>query len=443
MKALSKQDQSRSILNKITDVYLFLLLSLFILICGPYEYIVFIKYFLFLLICGGYVAIISVILLYLLLFGDRRHFFANSNNNIFLFSIFFYILFTFLSALRSPYEYNYWIGMSRYEGLLTQILYMMSMVYVSIFGHLRKKHIFVFGITMVLFCIISLIQLNGANPFLLYPSGYNYFDGDIAYSGHYLGTIGNADLVSALLSMACAVFGTAIVLCKDKKALYLIIPLSLCLIVLARMAVAAGLVSVLLTYLVLIPIYFYILKRAYWRKILAIVLIVLLVIAGLLYCIDFQDFETLHQAHLMMHGIINDSFGSSRIYIWKAVISKIPEHLFFGTGPDSMMAWNLPGFSKYVDFLDIVVYRGIDVAHNELLNVFAQQGMLAAIAYLCIVVSVIGLFFNSHDKISVCIPFSAVLAYLIQAMFCFSMCIVAPVFYIFMGLLNDEEDNRL
>ena len=37
-----------------------------------------------------------------------------------------------------------------------------------------------------------------------------------------------------------------------------------------------------------------------------------------------------------LHGRLEDSFGSGRIYIWKKTAALVPEHLWFGGGPDTL-----------------------------------------------------------------------------------------------------------
>ena len=55
---------------------------------------------------------------------------------------------------------------------------------------------------MIAFDIISLLQAAGMNPFGLYPDGLSWADRNVKYSGEFIGTIGNADLVSAFLCVA-------------------------------------------------------------------------------------------------------------------------------------------------------------------------------------------------------------------------------------------------
>ena len=59
-----------------------------------------------------------------------------------------------------------------------------------------------------------------------------------------------------------------------------------------------------------------------------------------LYCVDFGG--VFHELHSIMHGEISTTFGSGRIHIWEQVLSAVPEHLLFGTGPDTMLYGGKP-----------------------------------------------------------------------------------------------------
>lgn len=59
---------------------------------------------------------------------------------------------------------------------------------------------------MSLCCLLSLWQLAGGNPLGLYPNGLSYSDAGTAYSGAYLGTIGNTDLLAAVMCVAVPAF---------------------------------------------------------------------------------------------------------------------------------------------------------------------------------------------------------------------------------------------
>ena len=427
------------------DIYLGLLFSVYILFCAPYTGIVNLKHTLFLVICGGFALLICVSIAELLLLRqinlkELLCLFAKQKTLICL--IIAYLFFTLLSAILSPYEYNSWIGFSRYEGVLTQIIYMAILLLSSIFGRVKKWHVYLFGMTTLFFSLLCLVQIMGYNPFGLYPGGYNYHDAYIAYSGEYIGTIGNSDLVSGFLSMIVIMFFTLVLMKPNKNWYVFLIPLIFDVVVLFLIGVAAGILSTVVTAFFLFPYVKWLKKSKNLKYILFIEGAIVLLSIVFVYCYDFGGKGTLYEFHEILHGRISQSFGSHRIMIWENVIREMPKHLWFGTGPDSMGLWELKGFTKYVEDLGYYIEQGIDIAHNEYLNVAAQQGVFSFISYISLIGFAIFTFFRKSEKKIKILFLAPIIAYLIQAFFGFSMCIVSPFFWTFLGILLNNEENK-
>ena len=56
---------------------------------------------------------------------------------------------------------------------------------------------------------------------------------------------------------------------------------------------------------------------------------------------------TLSSIHRLLHGTVDVKLGSSRIQIWQHVIKLIPEHLWFGGGPDTLAERITFSFQRY------------------------------------------------------------------------------------------------
>lgn len=113
------------------------------------------------------------------------------------------LLFLFLlSALASPYPSAVWLGNRRYEGFLTLALYLIIFGSAALWGKLGTIHAAGTAVSALLISGLVLAQFLGQNPLGLYPQGMGFHDRGIQYSGEYLGTIGNSDLLSAYLTMA-------------------------------------------------------------------------------------------------------------------------------------------------------------------------------------------------------------------------------------------------
>lgn len=123
-----------------------------------------------------------------------------------------YLLVCLLAFLFSPYRqtYNLFIGAGRNEGLLTQFLYVAVFLTAAAFGGKRKDMLLSgFGFATVILCLIGILQYYGQDILGLYPTGYDWYNSD------FITTIGNKNMVSALLCMALAVFCAAHVLLEE------------------------------------------------------------------------------------------------------------------------------------------------------------------------------------------------------------------------------------
>lgn len=162
------------------------------------------KYQMFLLLCGGYTALMLLLLAESALVSGKKCRNLKAvlkETNWTQRFLALYLLFTWLSALLSPYFPETVIGVSRYEGALTISIYVVCFFLVRAYGRIDRVLITVFGAAVTLFDLLCIAQLYGGNPFTLYPVGYGYADAGVAYSGAYLGTIGNVDLVAAFSAL--------------------------------------------------------------------------------------------------------------------------------------------------------------------------------------------------------------------------------------------------
>lgn len=112
------------------------------------------------------------------------------------------ILVFFLSALASPYQNVVWLGNRRNEGFLTLSLYLLIFAGTCLWGRLERPHALGTAVVSALLFVMIFLQFLGYNPLGMYPQGLGFHDRGLRYSGSYLGTIGNADLLSSYLAMA-------------------------------------------------------------------------------------------------------------------------------------------------------------------------------------------------------------------------------------------------
>ena len=442
---MTKKKQTSSIFERITEIYLILMVTAFLLYPGKQGFggITEEKYRSFLILCGGYAAIM------LLLLAETAIVSGQQQRNICsalkrtswtqrLLEV--YLLLTWISALLSPYFPDTVIGVSRYEGALTITIYCACFSFVRAYGKVNKALLAVMALSVSIFCIICIIQLYGGNPFGLYPGGYSYADAYKAYSGAYLGTIGNVDLVAAFLCIVVPAFWTAILRSDDRQRFCLFAPLALALFVLVKMNVLAGFVGVFcgaaVSFVVVAPV-----KKSLRRTLAMALPAVALAMLAVVYFADLGGM--FHELHAILHGNAEGSFGSGRLHIWKSVLQRVPEHLLFGTGPDTMLYSDIEAFSRYDEVLGGTIVARIDIAHNEYLNILYHQGILALASYLGALIAaakkwVCG---SSQDAVTAVLG-TMLFCYSVQAFFGFSMIMTAPYFYLVLALLDKHDTKK-
>lgn len=426
--------------NVITDIYLAVLLFVYLLFpgFGGYATITQHKWWAFYIISAAYI-IISVLLRFeLVLVGEAK---APSPVRLLKslkatdIAVLLYLLFTIVSTCLSDYKHVSVWGSGRYEGLLTISCYCICFILVSRFITLKPWMLILFAVAMSINCIICIIQFLGYNPFTLYPAGYNYYDGNIKYSGEFLGTIGNADILSALLSLCIPLFAVFAIKIRDIRLRFvLVISLVLCLAVLFKSFVSGGILAVILTTIISIPV----LIQNKRVKRIALIIVISILIIGLLvtYFAGNRIGSFIYEASEIMHGRIDDSFGSGRIYIWRNVIKLIPEHVLFGGGPDTLGLRTDAAFERYDETLGITIHSSVDAAHNEYLNILVNQGALALISYVIVLIIVFVLWIRHSDNTIIAACGCAMLGYCIQAFFGLSSPITTPFLWIALAIIN-------
>jgi len=431
--------------RRITFWYGVLLLTVFLFYfdASGYQHIMEAKFRMLCLLSGGYLAAMAVVALDQLQIGALRpptpvQLWRRADWPQRL--IVLYLALTWLSALCSPHWPATVLGVSRREGALTITLYCLCFLLVSVFGRADRRLLAVLGASVTVFCLLCLVQLAGFNPLWLYPSGYSYADAYIAYSGAFLGTLGNVDLAAAFLSLAVPILVYSLVRLSGKRRFLLLVPLALSLVVLALMSVLAGLLGAGLGCLAALPAAGA--RDPKRRGILALGLLALLA-AGLVlvWAVDLGG-ELLHQLHRLLHGELDPAFGTGRIHIWGEVLGKVPEHLLLGAGPDTMAWGGLEPFTRYAPQTGQTLVGEIDVAHNEYLNVLYHQGIFALAAWLgALVLLAVRWVRRAPADDRTAILGAGVCGYCVQAFFGFSMCVTAPFFWLALGLLAAGGDE--
>ena len=146
------------------------------------------------------------------------------------------------------------------------------------------------------------------------------------------------------------------------------------------------------------------------------------------------------EAHALLHGEADPTFGSGRIYIWKNVWEAICARPWFGGGPDTLAHQVSAYFERYDADANRILRATIDAAHNEYLNIWANQGVFALLCWLGALGASAVWFVRRADEAETLICGSAVLGYCIQAFFGISTCISAPYLFLAWAMLEGQRE---
>ena len=435
-----------SLLETMTAIYAACMLSVFLLFpgTGGYRSITAEKWRAFLLLSGGYAALMLLLRLELALAGSHR---LSSPAALWRsmgvpqkLLIGFWMLSAVSTAFSVDRTVSFWGG-ARHEGLLTITLYCAVCLLVSRYGRARAWMLGLFGAAMSVNCLLSFLQLAGYNPLGLYPRGMNFYDANVLYTGEFLGTAGNVDIFSAILCAAIPAFWIAVVKLPERRRFFFLIPLVLCMAVLWKISVAGGIVGVIGSALLTVPVLLRG-KRARAAGWTAVLCVLVLGAAGI-YAFGGQLGGFLREASELLHGRWNDDFGSGRLYIWRNVAELIRERPLWGGGPDTLGLRTAAAFERYDELLGLLIHSSVDAAHNEYLNIAVNQGLLALLTYMAaLFTAAAGWARTAAEDPASAICGGAVLGYCIQAFFGISSPISAPYLWLALGFLMSSVSVR-
>ncbi|MCQ2419032.1 MAG: O-antigen ligase family protein [Clostridia bacterium] len=411
-----------------------------------------------------------------------------------------YVLFTGLSAVFSPYQGTL-LGNSRKDGFVTVALYALCAWLLHQTYRPKKWILPLLGAVACVYCGIGILQLLGKNPFGLYPADCNYYDKYIRYGGEFLTTTGNADFCASVLSMLFGTFFAGIVCVKERRGVLLALPLLFTAFLLAAMKVEAGLVALGAGVFILPPVLvrsrhglarallalgtvalafaaagalrFYdggvtlcgglrvyaclgatavfaavgvILYRRPERRSrygLALAGVACLLFAAGLAFVYFRGAQSgaLYEAHEILHGRAQDSFGSGRLGIWKNVLEKVKERPLLGGGPDTLGQRKLPLFSRYDENLGRTIFSAVDTAHNEYLNILVNQGLFALLSFAGVLLVSLLWWCKRKKDPAAAIAGAGMLLYCVTAFFSISMCFTTLYLFVALAIINRKSST--
>ena len=356
------------------------------------------------------------------------------------------LLWTVLSCLLSPFGADiWWIGASvRREGLASQLCYLFLFFCFLSARVCLKPVLFAASAGAALFFTVVILQRSGGNPLGLYPAGRSY-----ATTPDFQGTIGNIDMDTGYLCMLSGLFLPG-GLCQYRAwrrersrsslaaCLCCAAGLALSLYLVLTMGVQFG--AVTLAVLLAVSLLCFLPKKA---RLAAFVL--LLALALLLAWLWPGTGGGLWELHEILHGRGRLSFGSNRIAVWLWSLQLSGERLLLGGGSDTFVL----RFNRFLedqgltvpdrqDSVPLPVY--FDNPHNEYIAQLLNHGLPAMLLFMLLLFAAVmrrrGAFSPLPGPCS-----AAVLCYGVQAFFSFSVCLVAPMFWVLLGMAFRSGSN--
>ena len=260
------------------------------------------------------------------------------------------------------------------------------------------------------------------------------------------GTFGNTNFMGSFISMGIPIFIITYIIKGDKISFITSLLVFFCLIACRARSgwVAFGIFSIiLLIYLIKNKN-----KKLFKRAVILVVCFIMIFM--LLYLpeksiVKQKINQVKNDVTIAKTKGLNDKLGSSRIQVWKIVIELIEKYPIFGVGTDNLkkgIADNLTETS--INFI-LRAKVSIDKAHNEYLHIAVTLGIPSLVIYLTFLCMIVfPKLKNILKQEKTFINLSVIISYLAQAFFNISTIGVAPLFWLSLGLLDNQNfKNRI
>lgn len=323
------------------------------------------------------------------------------------------------------------LGSARRDGAVTLLLYGAIALGVSRWGEMRERYVNLTALAAALCCLVAILQLFRVNVLGLFPEGLSFYDAGTRYTGEFLGTIGNTNLLAAWFCLVIPLLSVSALRSRGARRWLLLLPAAACLALLIVIRAESGLVGCLGCAIVVAPYYVNYTGRKRAARILICCLVALVVLGILLIYFAPPGGGTLWELSEILHGRAQDGFGSSRVAIWREALRLFWERPLTGGGPDTFGLRSALDFERYVPETGLTLTAHADNAHCELLSYLVNLGVLGLAAYAALVLTALRRWLRGSGP-----EYGAgLVCYLVQSLFGLGLCLVVPVAWIYMGLI--------
>jgi len=147
----------------------------------------------------------------------------------------------------------------------------------------------------------------------------------------------------------------------------------------------------------------------------------------------------LWQLREVLHGRLEDDFGSSRGWVWKRGFAVVFDRPVFGAGPDAFYY-----ALGELQFEAMYLYRiFFDKAHNMFLQIAVCLGLPAFMGYMAFLGGLFGSAIKKAFERPLLFAFgAAALSYTVQSFFCVEVPLTTPLLWVCLGVMAREVNEE-
>lgn len=353
-------------------------------------------------------------------------------------------LVTISTLLSSKIEISIIGEDNRYEGMLAFFTYILIFLSAKKFlkKEYMKKYANIMYFVVLLICILSISQYYITTINLPTLFSVNKYNGSS-------GTFGNSNFLGSFVSICLPItMAMYLISGKIKDLILANLAFASMLVCLARSSWVAFGVCFIITIIYIL----YKRKKEYFIR-FALILITFVSVFGVLSntgkeLIISKNKKMVTEIKQATTTGVTETMGSSRIAIWKMTLKLISRNPIFGVGTDNLKNGLFKDEEiKYNELYNFIkrTHTVIDKAHNEYLQIAATIGIPALLIYLVF----LGIIVLKNVKLSLkdnarFILILSIIGYLVQSFFNISTIGIAPLFWLILGLIsNDEVVNEI
>ena len=381
------------------------------------------------LLIGGAILLILLLINYKKLKLDKKDY-----------VILAFAVLVFISTMLSSKVKISIIGeINRYEGMLAFYTYILIYFCAKKFLQYKNNRTLL-NILHILYISISILGI--LQYYIKLPTNDLY----PIFNKGTCGTFGNTNFMGSFISMGIPIFIITYIIKGDKISFITSLLVFFCLIACRARSgwVAFGIFSII------ILIYLIKNKNKKLFKRAVILVVCFIMIFMLLYLpeksiVKQKINQVKNDVTIAKTKGLNDKLGSSRIQVWKIVIELIEKYPIFGVGTDNLKKGIADNLTETSINLILRAKSPIDKAHNEYLHIAVTLGIPSLVIYLTLLCMIVfPKLKNILKQEKTFIILSAIISYLVQAFFNISTIGVAPLFWLSLGLLDNQNfKNRI